>query len=109
MIVASSKSIYGEGSYLCKTHGLVYPGLRTGEQLMRKDWEVHCPYCGEYVKPTAIVEDKPVQNLSTYALSKYDTERIAVNFGFALRIPTIAFRYFNVYGLDKALTIHIPA
>lgn len=103
IIVASSKSIYGEGAYLCRTHGTVYPGLRSREQLMKKDWEVHCPFCGEYVTPTAIAEEKPIQNLSTYALSKYDTERIAVNFGFALKIPTIAFRYFNVYGPRQSL------
>lgn len=103
IIVASSKSIYGEGAYVCKTHGIVYPGLRTREQLMKKDWEVHCPHCKEYVKPTAIVEEKPVQNLSTYALSKYDTERIAINFGFALKIPTVALRYFNVYGPRQSL------
>jgi len=103
IIVASSKSIYGEGAYECKTHDVVYPRLRTREQLERKDWEVHCPVCGEYVKPVGITEEKPVQNLSTYALSKYDTERIAVNFGFMLKIPTIAFRYFNVFGPRQSL------
>lgn len=103
IIVASSKSIYGEGAYECKEHGIVYPGLRSIEQLERRDWEIHCPICGEYVKHVGITEEKPAQNLSTYALSKYDTERIAVNFGFALRIPTIAFRYFNVYGPRQSL------
>ncbi|MGC9086914.1 MAG: SDR family NAD(P)-dependent oxidoreductase [Thermoproteota archaeon] len=103
VIVASSKSIYGEGAYVCKVHGVVYPELRKREQLEKKDWEVHCPFCNEYVKPVGITEQKPVQNLSVYALSKYDTERIAVNFGFALKIPTVAFRYFNVYGPRQSL------
>jgi dTDP-L-rhamnose 4-epimerase len=103
IIVASSKSIYGEGAYSCKAHDIVYPELRSREQLERKDWEVHCPLCGEYVKPIGITEEKLVQNLSTYALSKYDTERIAMNFGFALKIPTIAFRYFNVFGPRQSL------
>jgi dTDP-L-rhamnose 4-epimerase len=103
IVVASSKSIYGEGAYVCKVHGVVYPELRKREQLEKKDWEVHCPLCNEYVKPVGITEEKPVQNLSTYALSKYDTERIAVNFGFALKIPTVAFRYFNVYGPRQSL------
>jgi len=103
IIVASSKSIYGEGAYECKTHGVVYPGLRSIKQLERKDWEVHCPICGEYIKPVGITEKKPAQNLSTYALSKYDTERIAMNFGFVLKIPTIAFRYFNVFGPRQSL------
>ena len=103
IIVASSKSIYGEGSYKCKTHGIVYPSLRPKEQLENKDWEVHCPFCKKYVKPIAISEEKPVQNLSTYALSKYDSEKLAINFGFALNIPTIVFRYFNVYGPRQSL------
>jgi dTDP-L-rhamnose 4-epimerase len=103
IIVASSKSIYGEGAYVCKAHGVVYPSLRKREQLEKKDWEVHCPFCNEYVKPTGITEEKPVHNLSIYALSKYDTERIAINFGFALKIPTIALRYFNVYGPRQSL------
>ena len=103
IIVASSKSIYGEGAYVCKVHGVVYPGLRKREQLEKKDWEVHCPFCDEYVKPVGITEEKPVQNLSIYALSKYDTERIAVNFGFALKIPTVVLRYFNVYGPRQSL------
>jgi dTDP-L-rhamnose 4-epimerase len=104
IIVASSKSIYGEGAYYCKEHKLVYPNLRQRGQLEKKDWEVHCPYCNDYVKPVGINEDKPVQNLSIYALSKYDTERIAINLGFALKIPTIALRYFNVYGPRQSLS-----
>ena len=32
-------SIYGEGAYLCKQHGLLYPDERKIEQLKRKEWE----------------------------------------------------------------------
>ena len=103
IVVASSKSIYGEGAYNCKEHETVYPKLRSKEQLVEKDWEVRCPFCKEYVKPVGITEEKPVQNLSLYALSKYDTERIAVDFGTALGISTVAFRYFNVYGPRQSL------
>jgi len=104
IVVASSKSIYGEGAYYCKKDGVVYPPLRSIEQLKNKDWEVHCPICGEYVTPIGIKEDKPPQNLSTYALSKYDTERLAVNYGITLDVPTVAFRYFNVYGPRQSLS-----
>ncbi|MDI6806910.1 MAG: SDR family NAD(P)-dependent oxidoreductase [Candidatus Aenigmarchaeota archaeon] len=104
IIVASSKSIYGEGTYKCKTHGTIYPGLRPIEQLKRKDWEVHCPICNEYVKPIETTEEKPAQNLSVYALSKFDTERLALMYGNAFQIPTIVFRYFNVYGPRQSLS-----
>jgi len=103
IIIASSMSIYGEGSYECKSCGIVHPGLRSKEQLEKKDWEIHCPKCGKIVKPIPTNEDKPPLNLSTYALSKYDQEKMALNYGFALNIPTVALRYFNVYGPRQSL------
>jgi len=86
IIVASSMSIYGEGTYECKNCGIVCPGLRSKQQLEKKDWEIHCPECGEYVGPIPTNEDKPPLNLSTYALSKYDQEKMSLNYGFALNI-----------------------
>ncbi len=103
IIVASSKSIYGEGAYKCDAHGNVYPNPRETNQLKNKDWDVHCPYCSEYVKSIGNTEEKPVQNLSIYALSKYDTERISLDFGMTFDIPVTAFRYFNVYGPRQSL------
>ncbi|MDI6825938.1 MAG: SDR family NAD(P)-dependent oxidoreductase [Candidatus Aenigmarchaeota archaeon] len=104
IVVASSMSIYGEGAYECKNCGIVYPGLRKKEQLEKKDWEIHCPKCGGYAKPIPTAEDKPPLNLSTYALSKYDQEKLALNYGFAFNIPTVALRYFNVYGSHQTLS-----
>jgi len=104
IIVASSMSIYGEGAYECKSCGTIYPGLRTKEQLEKRDWEIHCPKCGEYVKPIPVNEDKPPLNLSIYALSKYDQEKMSLNYGFTLRIPTVALRYFNVFGPRQSLS-----
>jgi dTDP-L-rhamnose 4-epimerase len=103
IVVASSMSTYGEGAYECKRCGVVYPGLRSKAQLEKKDWEIHCPKCGGYVKSIPTNEDKPAFNLSTYALSKYDQEKISLNYGFALNIPTAALRYFNVFGPRQSL------
>jgi dTDP-L-rhamnose 4-epimerase len=103
IIVASSKSTYGEGAYFCEEHGEVWPGLRSLKQLENKEWEVMCPKCGRHVKPIPTAEHKPPQNLSVYAISKYDQEKLAIDFGHALKIPTVAFRYFNVYGPRQSL------
>ncbi|MGC8615310.1 MAG: SDR family NAD(P)-dependent oxidoreductase [Thermoprotei archaeon] len=103
IVVASSKSIYGEGAYLCKEHGVVYPSARPVEQLRRKDWEAKCPICREDVAPVGIKEEKPPQVLNPYALSKYDQERLAIDYAGVLGIPTVAFRYFNVYGPRQSL------
>lgn len=103
IIVASSKTIYGEGTYKCKTHGTVYPETRTLEQLKENDWEIHCPICGEYVVPIGIKEDKPPQTPSVYGMTKFSTERLAVMLGNALSIPTVAFRYFSAFGPRQSL------
>jgi dTDP-L-rhamnose 4-epimerase len=104
IVAASSKTIYGEGSYLCKTHKVVFPGMRSQEQLEKKQWEVKCPHCGVETKPVGITEDKPPQNLSVYALSKYGVERLAEMYADTLGVPTITFRYFSAYGPRQSLS-----
>ncbi|MEM0135208.1 MAG: SDR family NAD(P)-dependent oxidoreductase [Thermoplasmatales archaeon] len=104
IVVASSKSIYGEGSYLCKTHGIVFPEPRSVDQLRSREWEVRCPICGETVSPVAVREDKVAQNLNPYSLSKYATEKLALDFSYSLNIPVVALRYFNVYGEGQSLS-----
>jgi len=104
IIIPGSKTIYGEGTYKCRNCGIIYPPLREKEQLEKGDWEVHCSNCKEYTKPIGIKEDKPVNTLSIYALSKYDTERIAMNYSFALNIPTFVFRGFSIYGPRQSMS-----
>ncbi len=103
IIVAGSKASYGEGAYSCEEHEEVYPELRSTEQLMKRDWEQRCPACGTHVKPVPTKESKPQQNPNVYALTKYDQEKLALSLGSALGIPTVVFRYFNVYGPRQSL------
>jgi dTDP-L-rhamnose 4-epimerase len=104
LIVASSMSIYGEGAYRCAAHGVQYPGLRPLEQISRGEWELKCPVCGEDMTPIGTPEEKPLQPTSIYAVSKRDHEEMFLAVGRAYNIPTVAFRYFNVYGPRQALS-----
>lgn len=106
MIVASSMSIYGEGAYRCPHHGQVYPALRSNEQLVARDWEMRCPTpgCNEQVEPQPTDEDKPLFPTSVYAINKRDQEELFLAVGRAYQIPTVALRYFNVYGNRQALS-----
>jgi len=104
LIVASSMSIYGEGKYLCATCGEVAPPLRAAEQLRDKEWEVRCPHCGMALKPVPTDEAKPLQCSSIYALSKKDQEEMCLLFGRTYGLPTVALRYFNIYGPRQALS-----
>ncbi|MFH1125634.1 MAG: SDR family NAD(P)-dependent oxidoreductase [Candidatus Altiarchaeota archaeon] len=104
VIVASSMSIYGEGTYDCARHGTIYPKLRTQEQLKKHDWELKCPECGEKIRPMPTPEEKPLQPTSIYAITKRDQEEMCLAVGNAYGIPTVALRYFNVYGPRQALS-----
>lgn len=104
IVVASSKSMYGEGAYRCQVHGIIFPKHRTVDQLKSSDWEIHCPECGRISTPIGISENKPPQNLNPYSLSKYSTEKLALDYSQVLGIPTVALRYFNVYGPRQSLS-----
>jgi dTDP-L-rhamnose 4-epimerase len=104
LVVASSMSIYGEGAYTCAACGPVYPRLRPIEQLKQLDWEVRCPTCGESLQPIPTSEDKPLYPTSIYAITKRDHEEMALAFGQAYDLPTVALRFFNIYGSRQALT-----
>ena len=103
-VVASSMSIYGEGSYKCSKCGIVSPHLRSEEDLKRKKWELLCPGCGEELEPLATNEDKKLLSTSVYAITKKDQEELSLNLGISYKIPTVALRFFNVYGPRQALS-----
>jgi dTDP-L-rhamnose 4-epimerase len=104
LIVASSMSIYGEGRFLCSNCGEIAPGARSPEQLKQKQWDVRCPKCDGIAAPAATDEGKPLQCTSIYALSKKAQEEMALVFGATYNIPTVALRYFNIYGTRQALS-----
>jgi dTDP-L-rhamnose 4-epimerase len=104
LIVASSMSIYGEGAYDCRACGRVHPSLRSEAQLQARQWEMLCPQCGVTVEARATDENKPLAPTSIYAVSKRDHEEMFLAVGRAYRLPTVALRYFNVYGPRQALS-----
>src|SRR5687767_9708162 len=104
LIVASSMSIYGEGAYTCSNCGVVAPQLRPAEQLRERRWELECSGCKAKLSPRPTPEDKPLFPTSVYAITKQDQEQFCLVVGRAYGIPTVALRYFNVYGPRQALS-----
>jgi len=104
VIVASSMSVYGEGAYSCKECGAVHPKLRSLEQLRAREWEARCPRCELPVGPVPTPETKPLFPTSIYAITKRDHEEMFLSTGLAYGIPTVALRYFNIYGPRQALS-----
>lgn len=104
MLVASSMSIYGEGFYKCPDCGPFAPVLRPDEQLVRRQWELKCPTCGKPAEPIPVPETKSLYPTSIYAINKRSQEEMFLAAGQAYDIPSVAMRFFNVYGTRQALS-----
>jgi len=103
LIVASSMSTYGEGSYECSFCGVMSPSLRNEAQMNRGDFEIYCSKCNKQLKPIGTDETKKQEITSIYALTKKDQEEMCINIGKAYLIPVVALRFFNVYGPRQSL------
>jgi dTDP-L-rhamnose 4-epimerase len=103
LILASSRSVYGEGAYHCTGCGPVYPPMRSLDGLQASQWEPVCPRCGGTVHPVATPETARTSPASVYAATKLaqeDLVRIVAN---ALGIPSLILRLQNVYGEGQSL------
>jgi dTDP-L-rhamnose 4-epimerase len=103
LIVASSMSLYGEGLYRTADGSLREGAERPLAQLRAGDWELR-DEDGAVLEPVATPEAKAPSLSSVYALSKYDQERLCLMIGRAYNIPTVALRFFNVFGTRQALS-----
>jgi len=103
IIVASSRAVYGEGKYKCKQHGIVFPSSRLESDLMKGDFELHCPQCGELLKHQPSDENTPVSPSSIYGITKLTQEQMVLTVGRALGISALGFRFQNVYGPGQSL------
>jgi dTDP-L-rhamnose 4-epimerase len=103
LVVASSMSIYGEGLYKSPSGRLSEGKERPFEQLKAHDWELYNSK-GSKLTPVPTPESKSPSLASVYALSKFDQERMCLTVGQAYNIPTVALRFFNVYGTRQSLS-----
>lgn len=105
LVVASSMSIYGEGAFHCQPcDRRIYPMLRSNEQLAAHEWDHKCDECAGALDLVGTPEEKPLYPTSVYAVGKQDQEQYCLIVGRAFNIPTVALRYFNVYGTRQALS-----
>jgi dTDP-L-rhamnose 4-epimerase len=102
LVVASSMSIYGEGLYRAADGLLVHDAERTNEDLSSGRWELEAN--GSTLQPMPTPETKTPSLKSVYALTKFDQERLCLMIGQAYRVPTVAARFFNVFGPRQALS-----
>lgn len=103
VVVASSRSIYGEGKYYSEELGYVYPKHRTSEFMTKGDFEVK--YSGdEKLTLVATDEDSKIHPSSVYGITKQNQEQMIMTVCPTIGINAVAFRYQNVYGPGQSLS-----
>lgn len=102
LIVASSRSIYGEGKYLSKELGAVYPKHRTANEMDNGNFEPTYPGSSA-LELVATDEDSKIHPSSVYGITKQNQEQMVLTVCPTIGIAGVAFRYQNVYGPGQSL------
>jgi dTDP-L-rhamnose 4-epimerase len=102
IILASSRSVYGEGSYIDKSGNIFTPPIRNIDDLKKKRWE-HKDDDGELITCVSTKEDAKLDPGSIYAATKLNQETLITTFAAANNIPTCILRLQNVYGEEQSL------
>ncbi len=103
IVGASSRAIYGEGSYFCKVHGMVYPNQRSKAAMEVGNFEPLCPHCNANISFSATSESAPFNPMSVYGLTKQVQEQAILMFARTRGINGFGLRYQNVYGPGQSL------
>lgn len=103
LIIASSRAIYGEGSYTCPEHGVVFPDSRTNARMSSGNYDLHCPECEQVVSLADTEETAPFRPMSVYGLTKQVQEQAVLMHSRTNGLNAFALRYQNVFGPGQSL------
>ena len=102
LVIASSRSIYGEGAYRTPHGAIVYPGHRADADMAAGDFDVHVAGEGALtVIPTN--EDAKLHPSSVYGITKQMQESLIMTVSPTIGVEPVSLRYQNVYGPGQSL------
>jgi dTDP-L-rhamnose 4-epimerase len=104
VVIASSRSIYGEGKYLSEELGVVYPAHRSDAEMSGGDFEVKYPGCKKPLKLMPTDEESKIHPSSVYGITKQNQEQMIMTVCPTIGLAPVAFRYQNVYGPGQSLS-----
>lgn len=103
LVVASSRSVYGEGAYATGDGRIVYPPHRADADMAAGDFDVHLVGEGPLrMIPTG--EDARLHPSSVYGITKQTQESLVMTVAPTVGIEPVALRYQNVYGPGQSLS-----
>jgi len=103
VVVASSRSIYGEGKYHSKKLGFIYPEHRSDAEMQGGNFEVTYPGADD-LELVATDEESKIHPSSVYGITKQNQEQMVLTVCKAINIAGVALRYQNVYGPGQSLS-----
>lgn len=107
VVLSSSRSVYGEGAYVCKSCNLKDKiqrvTVRDFEKLSKHIWDPICSSCSNSLVPIATPEDHAVEPASIYAATKYAQEDLVRIGCKSMGIDFAICRLQNVYGDGQSL------
>ncbi|GAA5199633.1 NAD-dependent epimerase/dehydratase family protein [Microbacterium jejuense] len=102
IVVASSRSVYGEGAYRTSDGRIVYPPYRDPADVAAGDFDVHMPGEGALeLVPTP--ETAPLQPSSIYGITKQTQESLILTTAASIGIEAVSLRFQNVFGPGQSL------
>jgi len=103
IVVASSRAVYGEGSYKCPEHGTLNPGSRNVKDMQKEIYEPMCPHCSVQLESIPTKESERLSPTSFYGLTKQFQEQLILMYCENVGISGYALRYQNVFGPGQSL------
>lgn len=103
VVIASSRSIYGEGKYKHPQFGIVYPTHRKENDMLTGNFELTYKD-NQVLELLATDEDSKIHPSSVYGITKQNQEQMIMTVCPTLGIAPVAFRYQNVYGPGQSLS-----
>ena len=104
IVVASSRSSYGEGRYRSAELGDVYPGARSAEDMQKGDFAVKYPGATTPLELVATHEESKIHPASVYGITKQVQEQLVMTVCPSIGIEGVALRYQNVFGPGQSLS-----
>ena len=104
VIIASSRSIYGEGKYLNKKKQAVYPTQRDNDLMLQGYFEPTLNNLKDKLQLVATDENSKIHPSSVYGITKQNQEQMIMTVCPSIGINAVALRFQNVYGPGQSLT-----
>lgn len=104
ILIASSRSIYGEGKYITEDNRVVYPTSRLDEDMLAGNFELLDQPSKRTLSLVATDESSVIHPISVYGMTKQYQEEMFMEVAPTIGVIPVALRYQNVYGPGQSLS-----